>query len=90
MVCLSVTSVVCDYTSKSKKILDVHNKTKHDDSHQKFRCETCEKIFDRKDNLRTHFESQHLNIKYPCDQCEYQGTRQAYLNMHMKTFHNSV
>ena len=34
--------------------------------------------------LKKHIQSEHEDVKYPCNQCNYQFTQQASLKKHMK------
>ena len=36
-----------------------------------FSCKSCEKQFTTKGNLKTHIQSIHENIKFPCQQCDF-------------------
>ena len=40
--------------------------------------------------MKTHIQSVHEMIKYSCDQCEYQFTRQSNLKRHILSVHEKV
>ena len=50
-------------------------------------CPECGKVFTRKTHMVTHFRSNHLGIKYPCNQCDYQATQQGSLQRHIQRKH---
>lgn len=49
-----------------------------------FKCQYCEKSFDRKDNLDSHVQSVHLKIQYVCETC-LKGFHPSSLRRHQKT-----
>ena len=40
--------------------------------------------------LKTHIESKHVGIKYPCSNCEYVATTAGYLKRHFKMHYKRV
>ena len=54
----------------------------------KFPCDKCEYKSNRRDNLRTHINSVHNEVRYPCDDCEYKATQRSHLNRHKRVRHS--
>ena len=54
----------------------------------KFSCDKCEYKCNRRDNLRTHINSVHNEVRYPCDDCEYKATQRSHLNRHKRVRHS--
>ena len=50
----------------------------------KFPCDQCEKHYNSKQMLKFHFQNKHKGVKYACNQCDYQGTQQNNLRIHIK------
>ena len=59
--------------------------------HKKFKCEFCDKIFDRKFNLRVHTKTEHSKDKektIDCDFCDKSFVRKPKFKKHMMKIHN--
>jgi uncharacterized C2H2 Zn-finger protein len=63
-------------------ILTVHQKIRD------FPCSECGQRFTTGGNLKAHIDGVHLQIKHPCDQCDYQATKEASLADHKKRLHS--
>ena len=50
----------------------------------KFKCTECEKTYSDRKGLRQHNMSKHEGVKYACNQCDYQATRQDHLTRHIQ------
>ena len=57
-----------EYTSKG--ILKTHIQLKHQDIVYTYRCNQCEFVAKRKQDLKYHVESKHDGFRYGCNQCE--------------------
>ena len=55
-----------------------------------FYCETCGKVFKHKGDMKRHQESRHKGIRYSCNQCEYQATKQQHLKTHQQSMHVGI
>ena len=61
-----------------------------------FKCEKCDKQFEKYKNLRKHNRTTHLKIKYPkntegkytCDQCPKELSNKFALKAHINAVHN--
>ena len=38
--------------------------------------------------LKTHIESKHEEVRYPCEKCDYTGTAVGHLKKHIKGKHD--
>ena len=47
----------------------------------------CDQKFSQQCHLKTHIESVHKKVKYPCYQCEYKAPSQGGLKRHIETVH---
>ena len=52
------------------------------------KCDHCEYVADRKDQLRRHYRYAHLKIKYTCEICDAQYAGNHNLKDHMARVHN--
>ena len=65
--------------------LNHHNSTVHGNS---FKCDTCEKNYSSKDDLRIHIDRVHLNKRiYNCDRCDKSFHSKAKLKRHIDSVH---
>ena len=56
---------------------------------KKFECDQCQKTYSSSQALVFHKRSVHEGVKYPCDQCDYQGTK-GTLTVHIKSKHKGI
>ena len=47
----------------------------------------CEQKQTTMEDVKTHIESVHKKVKYPCNQCEYKAPSQGGLKRHIETVH---
>ena len=52
----------------------------------KFQCPQCDKLFSHNTSVHAHIRSVHEGVKYACNQCDYQATRQG-LTIHIQSVH---
>ncbi|XP_062558360.1 zinc finger protein 519-like [Armigeres subalbatus] len=71
-----------------KRGLREHLMIHNDPTGRPFKCDSCEKTYCRRDNLRQHQEREHLMIRYPCDFCGKVFSTRDVLNAHRK-LHNT-
>ena len=50
-------------------------------------CTVCGKVLATKQTMIQHHRAQHLGIRYPCDQCDYQATQKNHLKKHKEAKH---
>ena len=60
------------------------------DGERKFICTVCGYSSLYKAHLKNHYQSKHLNIKYPCDQCNYSSGHTSDLAKHKRFKHDQV
>ena len=53
----------------------------------KFMCPECGNIFTMQKTLKKHIEAIHQGIRYPCDQCPFQGRTKILLKYHIESVH---
>ena len=58
--------------------------------HAGFVCEECFKNFTSAGNLKQHKTAIHQGKRYPCNQCDYEGTRSTSLKRHIASRHSLV
>ena len=46
------------------------------------KCPECGAVYHDRSTMMRHYRSKHEGIKYPCNQCDYQATRQDSLQIH--------
>ena len=57
----------------------------------KVKCESCDKMFVYKSELKGHVKAVHLNLKtHKCPSCEFKTSLGEYLAMHIKRLHPDV
>ena len=83
------------WISASKEFFQRHVRTVHEKSvheNQKdFKCNSCDKKFSIKGNLKRHIEIVHENVKsFKCDSFEKSFGQKADLDTHAKTVHEKV
>jgi hypothetical protein len=56
---------------------------------RKFACIVCEKIFNKKDNLKNHVEAIHIQMEYRCHYpaCDKVCKSQPALRGHVRSYH---
>ena len=47
------------------------------------KCQDCERVFNARGALWRHTKSKHEEVKYDCNQCDYQATRSDHLTAHI-------
>ena len=55
-----------------------------------FQCQDCERVFDSQPVLWYHKKSKNEGVKYGCNHCDYQATRQGHLTAHIQAKHEGV
>jgi len=53
-------------------------------------CPDCEKTFSNTTNMRTHYNSVHRGIVFPCDHCDYKATQKGHLKAHIQSLHGKT
>jgi len=53
-------------------------------------CDICQKIFNSKTGLKKHKMCVHENVKFPCDQCDYEASDPSNINKHRKSIHQEI
>ena len=53
-----------------------------------YACNSCDKRISDRSNFRRHFQRDHLKIEQNCDECDYNTTDPAKLNIHKKKRHS--
>jgi len=56
----------------------------------KLKCQDCERVFSARGALWRHTKSKHGEVKYACNQCDYQATRSDHLTAHIQSIHEGV
>ena len=74
----------CEYQCKTKSSLKVHMKNHRPKMNA---CSECPYKTHYRSILDKHIQSLHENIKYKCNQCEFQFTRKDHLKNHTRTQH---
>lgn len=67
-----------------KRGLREHIMIHNDPTGRPFKCDSCDKTYCRKENLRQHQEREHLQIRHPCDICGKIFSTRDVLNAHRK------
>lgn len=73
-----------------KRGLKEHIMVHNDPTGRPFKCDSCDKTYCRKENLRQHREREHLLIRYPCDVCGKVFSTKDILSVHRKLHNASV
>lgn len=77
----------CQYKTKYKQNLHLHEKLKHEGLMlDGFSCSYCDYQTKQKHNLLVHQQSKHEGVKYNCELCDYKGSKYG-LKGHMKSKH---
>jgi len=74
---------------KTKK-QKMKNKNNFLDPFLHFPCDTCGKIFARRDHLKDHKDVIHGEIRYSCELCDYQATKKYHLKRHVDSVHERI
>ena len=65
----------CDFTSRTRQSLKIHELAKHDNREKQFSCRFCPKLFLKFKSVKPH-EKTHSGIRpYPCSYCEKRFTQ---------------
>ena len=59
----------------------------NDPGFKKFKCDSCDKSYDDKGNLRRHKRTKHEMVRFPCSQCDLTFTCSSYVRDHVRTVH---
>ena len=54
------------------------------------KCKDCGNIFQTKDNMQSHRESQHLDTRFMCEECEFQTKHRRSLRKHKASKHLNI
>ena len=65
----------------------VEHEIKDKEMETKFDCSDCDKSFSYKSVLYRHRRSAHEGVKYQCNLCDYENSRQDHVSIHIKTKH---
>ena len=57
---------------------------------EKYHCpdKLCTKQFDKKDQVQSHIKTSHKDLKYKCEPCNIQFTKENILRNHNKRVHS--
>ena len=55
-----------------------------------YECGHCHKIYTSKRSLFYHKQSFHEEVKFTCDQCDFQGNTPSYLTRHIQAKHKGI
>ena len=56
----------------------------------KYAREPCNKTYSNIMGLYHHNQSVHQGVKFRCDQCDYQATKQSHLTTHIQSIHEGI
>ena len=71
----------CDYAAIRQSTLKIHMSTKHS-SFKEFTCDECDFATFTNYKLKRHIISKHTNIRFLCENCDYQAAELGTLNRH--------
>ena len=74
----------CDRVTKSKDSLSHHMRT-HEI--RRLKCDSCEKTYKTRTELRIHMLNKHEGVIWQCTICPYKAASPSILREHMKHFH---
>ena len=80
---------VCERVLLTKQALERHKEI-HNETRQRFQCETCGKKFVEEYNLKVHKQNAHSGDereRYACDSCSKQFLSKQYLKFHIVKDH---
>ena len=79
-------SIIFAVLTREERMQTIRDNTIYDNEHGKFGCGICFKEFKRKECLKNHFESTHLDFQgYECEYC---GQKLRSQNNRRKHIHN--
>jgi len=79
----------CGLVIGSKHLLTKHMKIVHS-MIRKFECTYCGYITEALHHFKRHVDSQHYNVKFPCDRCDSSFASRDHLNRHIKIVHDKI
>ena len=70
----------------------INTKTEHsikceDEGEDKFLGEQCSFDTSNLKNLKTHADTYHRNVMFPCDSCDHVATQKGHLKRHLEAEH---
>ena len=77
------------HSSSLTKAIDYHEEDGNLSGQKPFKCEFCDAVFTRNDNLKRHISSIHEEKKpsYQCQICNFCFTQKSKLNTHIRLIH---
>ena len=66
------------------------NQSCADLSKPEYKCDVCDKVFNKRPSMMLHKKVKHEGVRYACDQCDYQATQMTSLKTHKKSKHEGV
>ena len=79
----------CEYKAKRKEHLKNHNERIHANMQRSknFMSSSCNAKYYSKSSLEIHIETNHLQVRYPCDICDHIATQKINLQKHIQAKH---
>ena len=74
----------CNFETRNKESLKVHQKLKHTENQLKYKCKICPYEAIRKGALKSHVENVHHGKRYICELCESSFSSKSSLTDHLK------
>ena len=84
---------LCGKTYRTNQLLELHKKYKHRPAEEVriHKCDTCNKGFITKQEVRRHTERVHEKVKhYSCDKCDRKYFELRDLQNHVASFHENI
>ena len=79
----------CDNAVSTKSLLEAHMRNKHNQQSdiRSYSC-ICENVFVTQEKLDEHYQNNHIEKHFLCDDCDFQATTGLILKKHMQQVHH--
>ena len=79
-----------DFSAENRNVHISDNSSEQVTNDSPLFCQICDKTYNTKQGLKTHIESIHDGVRYPCSQCPYRASGKGTLKKHILFTHDKI